>query len=98
MYYNLYMMEQVGTRFQEALIKGDNMPKLDDWTVEGGKLVQELPEERLDVIIERTINRLLHITNQIQELRDKYVFAFGESSKAGAQHIIDMLKKDNSTL
>jgi hypothetical protein len=39
------------------------------WRVEGGKVIQEMSEDKLDVVIERITKRVQGITEQITELK-----------------------------
>jgi hypothetical protein len=39
------------------------------WRVEGGKVIQEMSEDKLDVVIERITKRVQGITEQISELK-----------------------------
>jgi prefoldin subunit 5 len=43
---------------------------MSDWIVEDGKLIQEMPEAQLDRKIERISERILTMTDRIQELKD----------------------------
>jgi len=55
------------------------------WKVENGKLIQEMPEARLDTVIERRTRKIQRLTNRIQRLKDERT---AEQAKLDAANIL----------